>query len=96
MALVSNSLAKANKLFAEVLEMQPKDPLAELSPEQRQYYRTWFSKFKAVNSATPDTFYEAMIDRNSWTPNEMLNTLKITQDMTISCIQNLYFDQLGK
>jgi hypothetical protein len=96
MALVSNSLAKANKLFAQVMAKQPVDPLADLTPDQVAYYRDWFIKFKALNSATPDALYEAVIERNGWTPNQMLDTLNVSNEISLTEAQTLYSDQLGK
>jgi hypothetical protein len=96
MALVTNNLAKANKLLAQVMAMQPVDPLAELTPDQVAYYRDWWKKFKAVNSATPHALYEAVLERNGWTPNQMLDTLKLSNEISINEAQILYFDQLRK
>jgi hypothetical protein len=95
-ASISSLLTKAAALTSEAIRAQPADPFASFSIEQRYFYEQWWDRFKAQHSEWPDALYEAAINYTKWTPNDWLAYPRISEGMTMTDVQSIYFEYLGK
>ncbi len=93
---IATTLDKADRLLEILRAAQPADLFSSFSPERRDYYEQWWHRFKAQHVQTPEALYQALLDYTKWTPNDWMDSLKITSDMTMIDAQSFYFDQLGK
>lgn len=93
---IASNLVKAGRLLEQLKAAQPSDPHASFSTEQRQICEHWWDRFRAQHSERPDALYEAAINYTKWTPNDWLESPKITSGMTMIDVQTLYFEQLGR
>lgn len=65
---VASLIAKVIRLKREAIAAQPVDPLAQLSPEQREAFKEWIGKLHARHADEADTLYAELITSKSLTP----------------------------
>jgi len=75
---IQSILNKLTKWRKQAEANQPVDPYADLSGDQRQYFKAWLARFHAEN----DCVYAALLERKHWTPFEWLRVPMVIQSMS--------------
>jgi hypothetical protein len=94
MSSIANLLAKVEQLHRQAVAVQPIDPLADLTDDQRLYYQQFWQRFRERNSKEPSNYYEAALNCTKWTPREWLSYPRITTEMSIEQAADIWRDQL--
>lgn len=91
-------LSKIKNLKREAIAAQPVDPLACLTPDEKDYYKRWWNDFKTrhLDESKPDALYQACLSYTGYQPSDLLpNWPHLKSDLSEEDLSMLWFDICG-